>query len=51
MNNLINLKNISKSFYNNKKISVLKKINFAFKFAELSPTPKKKDLKSNVFKT
>jgi pyruvate dehydrogenase E1 component alpha subunit len=30
---------------------VLKKINFAFKFAELSPTPKKKDLKSNVFKT
>ena len=30
MNNLINLKNISKSFYNNKKISVLKKINYSF---------------------
>lgn len=29
---------------------VLKKINFAFKFAELSPIPKKEDLKKNVFK-
>jgi ABC-type lipoprotein export system ATPase subunit len=30
MNNLISLKNISKSFSNNKKISVLKKINYSF---------------------
>ena len=30
MNNLISLKNLSKSFVNNKKISVLKKINFKF---------------------
>ena len=31
MNNLISLKKISKSFSNNKKISVLKKISFSFK--------------------
>ncbi|MDC6469827.1 ABC transporter ATP-binding protein [Candidatus Pelagibacter sp. Uisw_099_02] len=31
MNNLISLKNISKSFSNNKKINVLKKINYSFK--------------------
>jgi len=31
MNNLISLKKISKSFLNNKKISVLKKINYSFK--------------------
>ena len=31
MNNIISLKNISKSFSNNKKISVLKKINYSFK--------------------
>ena len=30
MNNLISLKNISKSFSNNKKINVLKKINYSF---------------------
>ena len=30
MNNLISLKNISKSFSNNKKITVLKKINYSF---------------------
>tara|TARA_Y100001970_G_C14219181_1_gene851572 strand:+ start:133 stop:819 length:687 start_codon:yes stop_codon:yes gene_type:complete len=30
MNNLINLKNISKTFLNEKKISVLKKINYSF---------------------
>ena len=30
MNNLISLKNISKSFLNNKKITVLKKINYSF---------------------
>ncbi len=30
MNNLISLKNISKSFFNNKKINVLKKINYSF---------------------
>ncbi|NQW08025.1 MAG: ABC transporter ATP-binding protein [Candidatus Pelagibacter sp.] len=30
MNNLISLKNISKSFLNNKKIAVLKKINYSF---------------------
>jgi ABC-type lipoprotein export system ATPase subunit len=31
MNNLISLKKISKSFFNNKKISILKKINYSFK--------------------
>ena len=31
MNNLISLKNISKSFSNNKKINVLKKINYSFR--------------------
>ena len=30
MNNLISLKNISKSFSNNRKINVLKKINYSF---------------------
>ena len=30
MNNFISLKNISKSFTNNKKITVLKKINYSF---------------------
>jgi ABC-type lipoprotein export system ATPase subunit len=30
MNNLISLKNISKSFYNNKKVTVLKKIDYSF---------------------
>ena len=30
MNNLISLKNISKSFSNNKKINVLKRINYSF---------------------
>ena len=30
MNNLINLKNISKTFLNEKKILVLKKINYSF---------------------
>ena len=30
MNNLISLKNISKSFFNNRKINVLKKINYSF---------------------
>ena len=30
MNRLISLKNLSKSFFNNKKISVLKKINYSF---------------------
>ena len=30
MNNLIYLKNISKSFSNNRKINVLKKINYSF---------------------
>ena len=30
MNNLISLKKISKSFSNNKKINVLKKINYSF---------------------
>ena len=30
MNNLISLKNISKSFANNRRISVLKKINYSF---------------------
>ena len=31
MNNLLSLKKISKSFFNNKKITVLKKINYSFK--------------------
>jgi ABC-type lipoprotein export system ATPase subunit len=31
MNNLISIKNISKSFSNNKKVTVLKKINYSFK--------------------
>ncbi len=31
MNNLITLENISKSFSKNKKINVLKKINYSFK--------------------
>ena len=30
MNNLISIKKISKSFSNNKKITVLKKINYSF---------------------
>ena len=30
MNNLISLKNISKSFSNNRKINVLRKINYSF---------------------
>ena len=31
MNNLITLKKITKNFFNNKKISVLKKIDYSFK--------------------
>ena len=31
MNNFISIKNLSKSFSNNKKVTVLKKINYSFK--------------------
>ena len=53
MNNLITLKKITKNFFNNKKISVLKKIDYSFKkgkvYSIMGPSGSGKSTLLNIY--